>query len=301
MFKRLLAGINRRWMNGERSNDARREQLSMIIDEQNRLLNHQCILASPNRQGLREKTGALLETAFIDLAANLVPTLSVEIGAHEASFSERLKAKCPTLHAVAFEASPRVFDLHATRLKLPAVGVDYRHIAISDEDGFAELRMPLGPDGAALNPGISSLLHRANFAYGYEEVRVPALTLDSALAQLGTERSVAWIDVEGAQHKIIAGGRRYFTQVAAVYIEIERVEVWKQQWIDTELAKVLAGFSLVPVMRDNLAKSQFNEVYIRADNDIMEWALAAASRYKADLENMIAAADVDSPELPTRT
>jgi hypothetical protein len=53
-------------------------------------------------------------------------------------------------------------------------------------------------------------------------------------------------------------------------------------------------------MRDNLAKSQFNEVYIRADNDIMESALAAASRYIAALKNMIAAADVDSPELQSR-
>jgi FkbM family methyltransferase len=300
MFKRLLAGINHRWLNGGRPNDVKREQLRMFVNEQNRLLNHHRILASPNRQGLREKTGALLEAAFIDLAVSLAPTLSVEIGAHEASFSERLKAMRPTIHAIAFEASPRVFDLHATRLRLPAVGVDYRHIAISDQDGLAELRIPLDQGGAPLNPGISSLLHRANFAYGYEEVRVPALTLDTALEHLSGGPSVAWVDAEGAQHKIIAGGRGYFSRVAAVYIEIERVEVWTHQLIDVELAEILAGFSLIPIMRDNLAKLQFNEVYVRADSDIMEWALPAASRYIAALENMIAAAEVDSSELQTR-
>ena len=302
MLKRLLAGIARRRhlaaataRSRKPTEDARREQVQRLLDRQNRLLSRECILASPNRRGLRNQTGTLLEDAFIDLAAALQPTLSVEIGAHEASFSERLKAKCPALHAIAFEASPRVFGFHAARLQLPTVGVDYRHLAISDEDGIAELRMPVDQDGAPLDAGISSLLHRANFPHGYETARVPALTLDSALADFDTTGSVAWIDVEGAQHKIIAGGREYFTRVAALYIEVERVAVWTEQRIDGELTDMLADFSLIPVMRDELASSQFNQIYVRADRDIIEAALPVTSRYVTALENMVRTAESNPP------
>jgi len=299
MFKRLLASIRPHRQTGtsrfRQSEDSGHEQIGKLLDEQNRLLNRDSILAAPNRQGLRHETGTLLEHAFIDLAAALQPTLSVEIGAHEASFSERLKAKCPALHAIAFEASPPVFELHAARLRLPPIEVDYRHLAISDADGSAELRVPMGRDGAPLNAGISSLLHRTNFRDGYETAHVPALSLDSALAGFDTARAVAWIDVEGAQHKVIAGGHKFFARVCAVYIEVERVRVWEEQRTDRELTEILAGFSLLPIMRDELAGSQFNQVYVRADRDVIDAALPVASRYVAALEGMIRTAEIHTP------
>ena len=98
-------------------------------------LEHNAIRSCANRQGLRERSGSLLEAAFLDLAARLAPTLSVEIGAHEASFSERLKAKLPDLHALAFEANPFVYRRHAGRLGQHPNAIDYRHAAICGEDG----------------------------------------------------------------------------------------------------------------------------------------------------------------------
>lgn len=265
-----------------------------LLDEQIGLLDHAAISRCANRRGLRERSGTLLEAAFLDLARRLTPTLSVEIGAHEGSFSERLKASVPTVDALAFEANPFVYRQHAERLRQPASFVDYKHAAISDEDGTAELYIPVTRDGVAVDSGrLSSLSRRMSTEFDYERILVPAFMLDSALQFLAVDRSVAWIDAEGIQGRILAGGDHFFSHVLALYIEIERKQVWQNQMLDSEVARRLADFSLVPIMRDNLAVAQYNEVYIRADDDIANAALAPVQSYINELRTLVGAAISD--------
>jgi FkbM family methyltransferase len=238
---------------------------------------------------LRERTGDLLEAAFIDLATGLVPTLSVEIGAHEASFSEQLKTNLPNLHALAFEANPYVYSRHADRLRQEATSVDYRHAAICSEDGTVQLQIPVTLSGTPINPhnAISSLLRRVSAEFEYEPVLVPAFALDTALEPFAVDRSVAWIDAEGAQSEVLAGGRLYFARVAALYIEVEREQYWCDQKLDRKIAESLAEFSLAPIMRDNLANGQYNEVYIRPDDDIVDAVFPSVLCYTEELRRLV--------------
>ena len=215
------------------------------------------------------------------------PSRSVEIGAHEAAFSTRLKTALPTLRAVAFEANPYVYREHSERLHQQAV--DYRHAAICNENGLVEFQIPVALTGNPVPPNnaISSLHFRKGSGIQYDTVRVPALTLDAAIEPCIACNSVAWIDAEGAQREIILGGRRFFSQVAAVYIEVERDQVWRDQSTDSEIARRLAEFSLIPVMQDNLAAVQFNEVYVRNTKAISEVAYDLALKHTASLRQLI--------------
>ena len=268
-----------------------RDQLRRLLDEQIGLLEHDAIRSCANRQGLRERSGSLLEEAFLDLAARLAPTLSVEIGAHEASFSERLKAKLPDLHALAFEANPFVYRRYAGRLGQHPNAIDYRHAAICGEDGTVQLHIPATRNGIPISPdnAISSIFRRTSAGFKYDPVVVPAFALDTVLKSFALGRSVAWIDAEGAQSEILAGGRDYFGRVAAVYIEVERKQAWRDQKLDSEVAENLVGFSLAPIMRDSLAKIQYNEVYIRPDDAIVDAAVPTVLRYVDELRMLIGA------------
>jgi FkbM family methyltransferase len=274
------------------------QRLRDLLDEQIALLEHEAIARCDSRRGLRERTGSLLEAAFLDLAIRLAPDLSVEIGAHEASFSERLKAGVANLRAVAFEANPYVYARHADRLQRPESGVDYRHAAICDHDGSVEFRIPVKRGKGALRRenAISSLRLRANAEFEYETLMVPAATLDTALGPRPAIRAVAWVDAEGAQKEILAGGRAFFSTVAAVYIEVERQQVWQDQAVDREIGRRLARFSLVPVMRDNLARPQFNEVYIRPASAIAGAARPAIEAYVEGLRRLVEGAPGETAE-----
>jgi FkbM family methyltransferase len=264
-------------------------QLQRLLGEQIGLLNNEAISSCANRQGLRKQSGELLEAAFLDLATRLAPTLSVEIGAHEASFSERLKTNLPNLQALAFEANPFVYRRHVDRLR--NLSVDYRHAAICSEDGTVPLQIPVKRNGDLFgrDHGIASLYRRVGEGFEYERVLVPAITLDTALRQFLGVRSVVWIDAEGAQHTIMAGGRSYFAGVMALYIEVERRAAWCDQKLDREIATRLADFSLVPIMRDGLAKGQYNEVYVRMDGEVGNVAFAATLSYTEQLRALISA------------
>ena len=119
--------------------------------------------------------------------------------------------------------------------------------------------------------------------YKYNPVVVPAFALDTVLKSFGLDRSVAWIDAEGAQ------GESYFGRVAAVYIKVERKHAWRDQKLDSEVAESLVSFSLAPIMRDSLAKIQYNEVYIRPDDAIVDAAVPTVLRYVDELRMLIGA------------
>ena len=263
-------------------------RLRRLFNEQVALLDRELIARCENRRGLRRQTGYLLETAFLELATSLAPDLSVEIGAHEASFSWRIKSALPDIHALAFEANPHVHERFAPELLEADVGLDYRLAAVCDHVGTAELGIPVKLGDAALDRAneISGLRRWAYPGFEYESMTVPALTIDVALGSVSNVRSVAWIDAEGSQNEILAGGSDFFNRVAAIYIEVEDQERWRGQSLEGEITDRLSAFGLISAMRDNLARGQFDEVYIRAESDIVDTAIPSILAYLEGLRGL---------------
>lgn len=215
-----------------------------------------------------------VEEAFRDLCADVAPALGLEIGAHEARFSRWLRTAVPHAQCLAFEANPFVHEKYAA--ELAEVGVDYRHLAITDVEGTVDLRIPrefYNPEHDRhfskdrTNPMASLADHR--LAEVHDDVPVPAARLDDVVRRetdLGDgDDVVAWIDVEGASQQVLSSGEGVLRRAALVYIEVESQPVWDGQWLDVDVARFLAGCDLVPVLRDVQRPGQYNVVYARAD------------------------------------
>ena len=171
-------------------------------------------------------------------------------------------------------------------------GIDYRLAAVCDHVGAAELRIPVKLREVASDRAntISGLRRWAYSGFEYESITVPALTIDAALGSASYARSVAWIDAEGSQSEILSGGPDFFSRVAAIYIEVEDQERWRGQSLDGEITDRLSAFMLTSAMRDNLARGQCNQVYVRAESDIVGAAMPSILAYREALRRLVTAA-----------
>lgn len=236
-----------------------------LLKKQSDILLSASVNDEPNRQGLRARTEELLEHAFLDLAARFKPDTSIEIGAHEANFSRHMETTVPGIRTLAFEANPYVFKIFSEQFKLESTRIDYRHLAICGQSGDIAFHIPRAwPKGtfSRENP-ISSILPRNSEAFEYEMVRVPAAGLDDAVQLNDIIDCVIWIDVEGAQHDVIETGPKVLSNTQLVFMEVETEAVWKGQKTVDAISSALANNGLFPIMRDNAARMQYNQVYAR--------------------------------------
>ena len=265
------------------------DRVDTLFEAQCRLLNEREVESAANRQGLRLASGDLLETAFVDLVGLLQPDISVEVGAHEADYSLAVKTRLPDARVLAFEANPAVHAAHAARIAESGLDVDYLHMAICERTGSAVLNIPVARNATQFDVAgrISSLDVRGGSDWQYEKVEVPANRLDDALAQENFERGVAWVDAEGAQGAILKGGAKFFSSALAVYIEVETKRIWSSQFLVDDITSMLGMHGLRPMLRDNLAQHQYNQVFIRPEAEYLDHVLALAEDYVARMDAAI--------------
>jgi FkbM family methyltransferase len=234
------------------------------------------MLAHRARELPRELVSVRVERTFRDLCRDLRPTVSLEIGAHEAEFSRWLKSEAPDAQCLAFEANPYVHRKYAD--ELAASDVDYRHLAISETNGTVELGIPRRLHNTkrgrrfrkTRTSRMASLAHH-RYAERTETVDVPSAPLDDVVSVSDDDVVVAWIDVEGASGPVLSSGEKVLSQASLVHIEVESEPVWDGQWLDVDVARFLTDCGLVPVLRDVQRPHQYNVVFASAD-------LAADSR-----------------------
>jgi FkbM family methyltransferase len=198
---------------------------------------------------------------FMSLCAKLKPTVTLEIGAFEASFSREMKRRLPDARVVAYEANPFVHQHF--RDDVVGAGVEYEHKAAGITSGSLEFLVPKdyrGSERDAINQ-MSSL--KTNLSTDeHEQVSVPAVRIDDEFPDLDKERFVAWIDVEGAAEEVLKGAERVLSRTMAVYVEVETRPIWAGQWLDTDVAKFLLERGFVLIGRDMLKPNQFNLVFV---------------------------------------
>lgn len=209
----------------------------------------------------REEVVDRVVRCFRDLCRAVEPTVVLELGAHQATFSRWAARTFPDARCLAVEANPHVHERH--REKVAAAGVDYRHAAVADHTGTVTLNIPTEVHGKArsrTNRMASLAVHRASG--GHESVEVPAVRVDE-LVDLGPQdRLVAWIDVEGASAQVLAGGREVLARASAVYLEVESRPTWEGQWLDVDVARYFAELGKIPVVRDAERRHQYNVVFL---------------------------------------
>ena len=218
---------------------------------------------SPLRQ--RDVQDRLIEF-FRTLCRQLDPTVVLEIGAHEATFSRWAAESLPTAHVQAFEANPHVYEKYAA--ELAKCRLEYHNLAVGGMTGEVQLNLPTAIAGRerSLTSRMASLAPHTESADNIH-VTVPSVRLDDYLSLAPGESGVAWIDVEGANKDVLEGCGSLLDRLHAIFIEVEKQTTWEGQWLDTDVNTFLCEQGLVAVARDFFVKTrahQYNVVFVRA-------------------------------------
>jgi len=205
--------------------------------------------AELTRHERAEVTG-LLEKTLYDIVGIVEPGMFVEVGAFDASFSCRMKARYPDARCLALEANPRVFERF--RDEIQAKGVDYMLLAAAAESGNVDLYIPEVIAGNA-RPHVNRMASLNQIRAKNStmvKTSVPAITLDKLLAPTSPERLCMWVDVEGAIDKVLEGAQRTLERTDVIYCEIEERQVWKDQVLAPAILTKLEMSGFVMVARD---------------------------------------------------
>jgi FkbM family methyltransferase len=212
----------------------------------------------------RKRSAAALRSLFIDLVCELGPPLTAEIGAFDADFSRTIKRRLPQTRALAFEANP--YNHSAMSPAAKADGVDYRHMALSDQDGTAMFNIvaQYGADRYSQVKGNDSLLQRTLDGIVYEKVEVPSARADTVFGapDLAGQRACLWVDVEGAAGAVLEGAQQLLRRTDAILIEVEHHRYWENQWLAGDVDAALQSAGLRPAARDFEYEHQHNLVYV---------------------------------------
>ena len=74
-----------------------------------------------------------------------------------------------------------------------------------------------------------------------------------------------WIDVEGASREVLTASTKLLQQVQTIFIEVEDVPFWQEQWLAGDVDKFLKEQNFVKVARDYEYPLQNNVIYVRSD------------------------------------
>lgn len=208
-----------------------------------------------------------LQALFVQLQKVLVPSFTLEIGAHAANFSQKMSRLGIEAHA--FEASPHIHARYVQALAEKAPRLRYHALAVGDVDGSAAFEIKATHRDTPLKrtARTNSLLRRADPLFTYDSTLVASTRLESFLRtnQLEEREFSAWIDVEGAFGKAAAGFGSALQHCLSLIVEVEELAFWEGQMLVREVMACLQGQGLVPVARDFEGQHQYNLLYLRPD------------------------------------
>lgn len=193
---------------------------------------------------------------YVILAASFNPTLSIEIGAHAAEYSRAMSKK--GIKSIAFEASPAVYD----KFKSSIDGFEYISLAMSDYNGTVSFNID-----TAYNPADAGHNSIKDFNLSWrvngDPVTVSCSTLDSYFNDLQDEKISLWIDVEGANKEVLLGGIDLLSKVQTIYIEVENIQFWKDQWIRQDVIDFLESHGFVLTREFTAYPDQTNCIFVK--------------------------------------
>lgn len=231
----------------------------------------------PALQDGREGHKQLAE-CFYRLCSLLKPSIFCDVGANQGDSGRIVLSRSEGSRVYGFEANPITYEKY--RSINEAVGVRWINVAVCDQVGDIELRVPKTLARALVNGQLidrvihetedtarSSLLFRDENATT-QKVRVPAITLDAFFENESIETSdsaALWVDVEGAAAMVFEGSKSLLTRTKLVMVEVEGFPFWKGQKKVSDVIDLLNLFDLVPVLRDReYGDAQFNLIFLSA-------------------------------------
>lgn len=210
-----------------------------------------------------------VERLFFRMLEELPVTTTLELGAHEGTFSRTVKEKFPERTARAYEANPQVYAHFFLEGDLERSGVEYIHTAVGAKNGSAAFHIYDRLDGKdePRDSRRQSLLQRTDTQDAhYTTVWVPLARLDSLCARdEASARYALWIDVEGASAQVLDGAAATLEKTLLLYIEMESRPKFAGQSIDRDILARLLEADFLPVARDFQFRHQYNMLFVKKD------------------------------------
>ena len=172
----------------------------------------------------------------------------VIVGAHDGEEITRLRQAYPSARFLCFEPSP-IWHAALKRNFHRTDYVDSRALALSESPGMATFHeLSARGNGSLLAPDVEKW-SKFNRVAGKEmaSFQVKMSTLDEETRKL---RSIdlLWIDVQGAEHRVLQGGMKMLHRVAAVFLEVALVDSpYQGALLFPELDSLLHDFGFVCV------------------------------------------------------
>ena len=174
--------------------------------------------------------------------------LVLDIGANAGQYGHRLRALGYRGRIASFEPledEHRTLTRHAQRDPFWEVAP---RCAIGAEDGMIEMHVSRNSNSSSALAMLPLHREAAPASEITHSVRVPVRTLDAAAKPFVRrgEAVLVKVDVQGMEHRVIAGGRETLAQAAAVQIELSLAPLYAGQPLFWEVAKLVKteGFEL---------------------------------------------------------
>jgi 2-O-methyltransferase len=188
--------------------------------------------------------------------------LVLEIGCNDGTDTVDLLATLPRCRIHCFECDPRPISYFRRRIVDPRVQL--HEIAVSDHDGTAILHMSGGTTADAdkgdwdlssslLAPKLH--LERHPWVTFERDLEVPTVRLDAWAEMSIPGRTVdfIWMDVQGAEHLVIAGGAKTFSHSRFCYFEYYNEEMYSDQQTLRAVMRLLPKWQLLATFDDHNA------------------------------------------------
>lgn len=203
-----------------------------------------------------EQEKSAVTTLLIDVESPCI----VELGAHCGEDEDwlRLAANSFQCHHVMVEPDMR----NAQYLVDLPTGPNRRVIlgAVSDKNGVAEFNFCQNDkennraSGSLLKP-TGHLEHFPWITFPFKGM-VPTYTLDAIFErEYLTKIDLLWVDIQGAEKKMIEGGGRALKHTRFLFVEAETVELYEGEALKPELISLLPGWTLLNDFGYNLLLS----------------------------------------------
>ncbi|WP_439375482.1 FkbM family methyltransferase [Bradyrhizobium sp. DASA03120] len=176
----------------------------------------------------------------------------LDIGCYDGADSLRFLRLCPEAQLYCFEPDPRAIARFKKNMDLYVQKVPLFEIAISDRNGRVDFH-PSNGDGEAKDWALSGSIRRPkNHLAEYDWVRfdnpisVKTQRLDDWCSETNLNKvDLIWMDVQGAEADVFAGGRRTLNNTRFIYTEYSDKELYEGQLSLQALLKLLPSFEVV--------------------------------------------------------
>ena len=214
----------------------------------------------------RKKSNKLLIEYFLDIIEKNKPTCTMEIGAFSAEFTRDIKIKYPEVKTFAFEANPYNFEFFSKKYEFEKKEINYINKAISDKEEIVTFNIQIKINDREIDRirGNNSIIERNQENTDYEKVSVNATSLSDFIKEnsLENEKIILWVDVEGANEKLLKGSKNILDKVDMIFIEVEEKQYWKDQWLESDVNDFLTKNNFNLIARDGEYEFQYNQIYI---------------------------------------